>query len=174
MKAYNLNAKEIELSFGKISALVLGERGRGRWQVIVPAPKDIKDGSGVCIGKTKTGKNKIVFCDDKKGWLARVSTEGRYVRGATGFIKANPAKVKIIEAGNGAYGDAGRLGTWKDYLLQIEDNTFVYVKPTRASTVSPYYLYFSKDNVYRVEREELDIFLDNMDIEFDEDKMEQL
>ena len=165
MKAFNLEAETKEFDFGKISVIALGERGRGRYEVIVPCPLGIKNGDSVDIGKSRTGKPKIVKGKESgKEWLARVSTQGAYIRGAYGNVKApKNSGVETIVKGYGAFGDAGRIGTWYDYLLKVPDNTILRVIPSRGDY---YYLAFGEREVNRVSKEEIDLFLDNHDYRF--------
>ena len=163
MKAYNLIAKEREMSFGTLSVIALGESGRGRHEALIPCPLGIEDGDKVKLGESKTGKPKILKGDDglNNVWLARVCTEGSYIRGAFGHVKApKDSGVEVVVNGYGAYGEAGRIGTWYDYILKVPDNTVIRVKPSR---LTPYFLAFGADKVYRLDEEELEIFLDSND-----------
>ena len=109
MKAYNLKATEVELASGvKFPAVVLGERGRGRRQVFVPCPEGLKVGDSVVLKETRTGRPKVVRGGSEDGfWLAHISTEAAYIRGARGRVyvhKDDKDKLQVIEQGWGAFG----------------------------------------------------------------------
>ena len=153
MRAYNLCPKDVEMSFGTISVLVLGEAGRGRKMTYVPCERKFDDGEPVALSTTRAGKPKIVAgVDYAGGWLARVSTEGAYLRGAYGHIRAlDPELVRVVAVGYGAFGAAGRVGQWYDYLLKIQPGGVLRVKPSRGPA---YFLHATPDKIVRLEREE--------------------
>ena len=168
MKQFNLikSRHEMEFSWGKIHVIALGERGRGRKLEIVPMASNISENDTVMLAETRSGKQKIIAGGDNNGWLARINTEYSYCRGTVGcvYIKDKDKKgVKVIAKGYGAYGAAGRIGTFYDYLLQIPDNTWVFVK--RSGTSNHRLLYFSSEKVYEIQPDELSIFCENMDLD---------
>jgi len=155
-KAYNLAASEVEMSFGKLRTIALGQQGRGRLLTYVPCEGDFPDGAPVALATTRTGKTKIVagHGGDAAGWLARVSTEGPYIRGAYGHIRArvqDRALVQVVAYGYGAFGDAGRVGQWCDYLLKLQPGAIIRVKPTRGQA---YFLHATTDRIVRLDQEE--------------------
>jgi hypothetical protein len=170
MKAYNLKATEVELASGvKFPAVVLGERGRGRRQVFVPCPEGLKDGDSVVLKETRTGRPKVVRGGSEDGfWLAHISTEAAYIRGARGRVyvhKDDKDKLQVIEQGWGAFGAAGRVGNWDDLLLRIDASTPVVlgVKPSRGPL---YYLLFLSDEIKRFSSiEDLKIEIDVLEID---------
>lgn len=158
-KAHNLAASEVEMSFGTLRAIALGQKGRGRMLTYVPCEGDFPDGACVALATTRTGKPKIVPGGDAAratGWLARVSTEGPYVRGAYGHVRAlDPALVSVVAYGYGAFGDAGRVGQWYDYLLALQEGAVLRVKPSRGDA---YFLHATPDRLVRLEREEVLVY----------------
>jgi hypothetical protein len=101
-RAHNLAASEVEMSFGTLRAIALGEKGRGRMLTYVPVEGDFPDGACVALATTRTGIPKIVAGPggDAAGWLARVSTEGPYIRGAYGHVRAlDPTLVRVVAYG---------------------------------------------------------------------------
>lgn len=164
MKAYNLKAIKRTVADNVVSVLELGETGRGRKLLSVKCPEGIKDGDPVSIAKaptnaTITPKPKILCTDDGASdlWLARISTEGAYIRGAYGCVSYDPAtihKPTVVAKANGAFGEAGRTGTWYDYLLVVADETVLRVKPSRNDA---YYLHFGADKVNRLTYDQLDL-----------------
>jgi hypothetical protein len=170
MKQYNLKATKRQLSFGELTVIALGEKGRGRYENLVPFQGDIAESDFVIPVPTKTGKTKIIKGGDSKGWIARISCEGCYTRGTTGyasFHKKDVDKVTVLASGNGAEGDAGRIGWWADYLLQIEDETLIRVKQHGGYKTPAFYLYFGKSEVFNISGEEIEIFLESKEYEFD-------
>ena len=95
---------------------------------------------------------------EPKGWVARISTEGAYIRGAVGTVSAPPEvakKVHVVAKGEGAFGDAGRTGNWDDILVATELEEFILrVKPSRGDA---YLLLFKEGKVTRFTYEEADL-----------------
>lgn len=65
----------------------------------------------------------------------------------------------MIAAGHGAFGDAGRVGDWKDLLLSVPENTWLRVKPSRGAAYFRWYPEVeSGREVANVDAESLDAF----------------
>ena len=173
MKAFNLSGTSKQSIAGReMTVLVMGEQGRGRKQIAVACPEEIKNGDPVTFnggGKTPQGiKRKIKIergeeSDTHDAWLARISTAGAYIRGANGGASTQPGYgVKVLEIAHGAFGDAGRTGIWRDYLAVVPFGSILRVKPSRGDC---YYLWFEADKVSRLTEDELGLLgLDyNMD-----------
>ena len=163
MKRFNINPVEKEFSWGKMHVIELGEKGRGRQYVIVPyhAPEDAEY---LDLAHTKNFHPKLIRSDSSgTGWIAYVKPDTWYIRGGYATVEA-PEPVRVIARGQGAYGDAGRLAHWHDFLLYVPDNTLIKLKNMRTV---PQYLYFSPDKVYRIEKEELELFIDVHDLAVD-------
>ena len=176
MKKYNLYPVKKKFQWGEMEVIELGERGRGRRYALIPYHAG--NSEYVEIGTTRSGKPKIVPSENPKNWLAHISSEGTYTRGTYGSVYCLPKdrdKIKIVEWGMGAYGDAGRLGEWYDFLLIIPENTFLKVRPSGGSHKRPrYWLYFGENEVYRVEKEEMDLFCEQMELERPPEKFNEL
>jgi len=132
MKTFNIQPRPVKIGEIEISAVVLGEKGRGRTQTIVPCPEnDLLE-----PGLSKTNRPRLNPSSSNAGWLSRISTEGSYVRGANGNVSAPPSlagMVQVVAKGNGAFGDAGRIGTWVDLILATHLESFhIRVKPSRG------------------------------------------
>jgi len=157
MRAYNLIPKEVEMSFGKLSTLMLGEVGRGRKMTYVPCERRFEDGEPVELVSSRAGKPKIVAGTDcNGGWLARISTEGAYLRGAYGHVRAlDPELVRVVAYGYGAFGNAGRVGVWGDYLLTLQPGAVLRVKPTRGPA---YFLHVTEDRIVQLTQEEAMVY----------------
>ena len=163
MKAFNLTTSLIEVAGDKLSVIKLGEEGRGRTLFSVSCPEGVKDGDPVAATlahiKTNGLRTKPVIKrsnDPENGWVARISTNGSYIRGACGNISYDPTQPApiVIAKGYGAFGDAGRTGNWDDVLVQVMDGTVLRIKPTRADA---YYLWFQEDKVSTLTLDELQL-----------------
>lgn len=129
----------------------LGERGRGRHQEVVTLDRRRPpDHDGVLVyhaefrGYEAGGKLRVsltapavdtrqaqpVYSTRRNCALVRASTEHVYTRGASGRIgKLTGTHASILTSGHGAHGDAGRLGTWGDYLILLGPAERVELKP---------------------------------------------
>jgi len=177
MRAFNLKSTVLTLPFGELEAIGLGEKGRGRNYTLIPCPVGIDKENNIEIGISKTGKPKIVRSSTPTtGWVARINTEGCYTRGTSGrAYKVKDDPVEVIAIGNGAYGDAGRIGEWKDYVLKIPCNTAIRVLPSGGrSKVPSYYLYFGETKVTRMDKEEFYLFVDQNNLAIDQEDWEEL
>lgn len=158
MKAYNLTAVSIEIAGITKTVVSLGEKGRGRSQCLVNVPIGLENSDLVSYRLPKPGmpgKAVVSSGGSSEGWLARVSTEGAYVRGANGNVSAAAdSGVILVAQGSGAFGDAGRTGVWTDSLLAVPDNTALRVKPSRGDA---YVLWFAVDKVSRLSFDEAEL-----------------
>jgi hypothetical protein len=153
-------------------AILLGERGRGRELTPVIVDPSVLDERGnvtgiVEIGATRSGKPKIVRGNGEPlTWLDRVCTLSSYVRGACGWVGKLPdSSAKLIAVGWGAFGDAGRIGSWADILLSVPGNTWLRVKPSRGPAYFRWYPEVETgSDVVNVDAESLDAFAEAMGI----------
>ena len=182
MKAFNLSAKNIEVAGNKVPVIQLGEAGRGRLLFTVPCPVGLKDGDTVTAVPAQVKANglktkpSIKGSDDpENGWVARISTNGSYIRGACGNVSYDPtqtnvsAPVLLIAKGYGAFGDAGRTGNWDDVLVQVMDGTVLRIKPTRADA---YYLWFQETKVSTLTLDELQLL--ELEVNFEKENRTRL
>ena len=149
MKLWNIEPNKVSTGFGEIDAVLLGEEGRGRKRALVPITKI----------------NKI-----NAQWVARLSAEGTYTRGTYGTVYVlteDRKKIKIIDFGIGAYGDAGRIGSWGDFLIAIEETPVRFLmRPSGGPAKRErYWLIFAEDKVYTVKSTEIDIFKETIGID---------
>ena len=163
MKAYNLATEMIEVAGNKLSVVKLGEEGRGRTLFTVSCPEKLQDGDTVQALPPQTKANGLKTKpsikrsnDPENGWVARISTNGSYIRGACGNVSYDPTQPApiVIAKGYGAFGDAGRTGNWDDLVVQVPDGTVLRIKPTRAEA---YYLWFQKGKVSTLTLDELEL-----------------
>lgn len=174
MKQFNLKPEMRTLSFGELMVIALGERGRNRYETLIPYQDDLSETDSAIAVPTRTGRRRIVRGHGNEGWLARIKTDGVYRRGSHGCVyvhRDDALKVKVLATGQGAYGEAGRLGTWYDYLLELED--FVLLKVQYFGGYINY-MYFTPARVFVIEQEEIYIFLEDKDYELTEDCFEKL
>jgi hypothetical protein len=154
MKTYDLTPVEISIADYQIFGVSLGESGRGRKLTTIPCPKEFKY---LEPGLTKTGKPRLNSSSSDKGWIARVSTSGAYIRGARGNVSVPThllGEFNVIAKGYGAFGDAGRTGTWDDLIFSTLLEEFILrVKPSRGDA---YLLVFSNGKVTRLSFPEAD------------------
>lgn len=149
MKLWNIEPYKVSTGFGEIDAVLLGEEGRGRKRALVPITKI----------------NKI-----NAQWVVRLSAEGTYTRGTYGTVYVlteDREKIKIIDFGVGAYGDAGRIGSWNDFLVSIEETPVRFLmRPSGGpGKRERYWIVFAKGEVYTVKQEEIDIFKETIGID---------
>lgn len=115
-----------EFKFGTVAGIALGEHGRGRQQIFLPIPKELEGSIGgmrsdLTIGLSKSGKPRINRAKDKDIYLA-LSTERGYTRRGNGVVKVPVSQtVELIARGNGADGDAGRIGYWDVILVKAKE-----------------------------------------------------
>lgn len=115
-----------EFKFGTVAGVALGEHGRGRQQVFLPTPKGLEGAIGglrsdLTIGLTKAGRPRINHGKDKDMYLA-LSSERGYTRRGNGVVKVPVGQaVELIARGNGADGDAGRIGYWDVVLVKTKE-----------------------------------------------------
>jgi hypothetical protein len=166
MKRYNLKPETRKFNWGEMSVIALGDSGRGRHEELVPfhAPEDA---NYVELAQTKAGKPKIVQSQNSTGWLAVVSGSGCYTRGTYGTVYClKGADVKVIAKGSGAYGDAGRIGGWNDFLVEVPEETFLKVRPAGGDgKIDRYWLYFDVEKVFTVSKPEMAMFCEQMGLE---------
>lgn len=130
----NLEVKVRQMKFGDLRCLTLGERGRGRKEIILPSIYDIKCGlnKGLTIGETKSGRPRVNRVDsDKDNTLFIIlDTYGGYPRRHHGSINCKIEQgIEIIAEGNGAEGDAGGIGWWGVFVLEAPvDNNLKFIK----------------------------------------------
>lgn len=124
-----LKIAEREMKFGNVTGVSIGEYGRGRREVFLPTPKglegEISHGltEDLTIGTSKTGRPRINRANKGDNELYLIlSTERNYTRRGNGYVRApKNQKVEIIARGNGADGDAGRIGSWDALILKANE-----------------------------------------------------
>lgn len=142
----NIKVKEVEMEWGILKTFNLGEAGRGRREIRLPSniPEDtIKRGvtEDLVVGFTKNGKPRINK-GKEEGFYLILSSYGGYTRRGNGKIFVpidRQQEVKVLALGNGADGDAGRIGFWDCAVLQVPNDFFIKVHNS-GGTPETYYL----------------------------------
>lgn len=156
--AEGLELREVE-RFGP--SVVLGERGRGRWEEVVTldrrSPPVITNGRVLdCEARTialpaRDGRPERKFVvlaateNPSPGALVRVSTEWVYTRGTLGRVQVLHGDVQVIARGSGAHGIAGRCGSWEDVLLIVPPGGEILIRPEGGYKTEPYRLWVDAD-----------------------------
>jgi len=124
--------EKLQMSFGELLACRLGERGRGRKEIILPVKFDAVVGEpleleGLSIGQSTTGKPTLIKRTDDKLFLI-ISSYGGYTRRGNGRIYKIEGEFKMLAFGNGADGDAGRIGDWEVEIYEAPKKGILRVK----------------------------------------------
>lgn len=168
-------AKEKTFDWGVLKYISVGEEGRGRHEEKIPVPNGVEylsngDYPALTIGLTKSGRPRINFDrgSSKMEYLI-VSTEHRYTRRGDGYFRIynENEHVSVLASGNGADGDAGRIGSWVAAVVQLPKNqTVVFeIRTAGGGYGTPWiYLIHTKENKwFEVEGGDLRDFIDTID-----------
>lgn len=165
MRLYNVEPVKESFEWGEMDVITLGEKGRGRRLTIVPFHALFEDkGDKYDVALTKTGRPKIVVSEGApKGWIAKLSSEGVYTRWTKGFVsvlKDDMENIEVLATGMGAFGDAGRLGSWNDHLVKVNEKiTRIYVHPAGDWKRENFWLVFNyKSEPVKVNVDEVNLF----------------
>lgn len=120
-----LKAKGKEMEWGTLRYMAVGEEGRGRRLISLPCPPDIEIvepglQADLTITKTKSGRPRISHGNDNELYMV-LSAQGGYTRRGNGTIQVPAGQenlFEIIARGNGADGDAGRIGYWDCMVIK--------------------------------------------------------
>ena len=153
-----LSSEERKFDFGSIHQVSMGEHGRGRKLLALTCPENtvVREGMNpeLTIGLTKSGKPRIFQRQDDEIYLL-LSAEGEYTRRGCGVIRVLTAEAEnfeVLASGNGADGDAGRIGYWDCKLMHARGNGIVAVQPSGRNYGIEPILYIVKDGkVYNCE-----------------------
>lgn len=118
-----------------IIGITLGETGRGRKEVFLPLPNGFNAGDTIAkgmhpdltIGFSRSGKPRINRATTCEMWVILYSY-GNYSRRGDGRIYAFKSEPELYARGQGADGDAGRIGNWHDVLLKTRPGDVVRVQ----------------------------------------------
>ena len=149
----NLKAEERKFDFGTIYQVSAGEKGRGRKLLTLTCPKDVvvpeeKLVKELTVGMTKSGKPRLFAKKDGDMYLL-LSAQGGYTRRGCGTLytlAGHLGDVSVLASGNGADGDAGRIGFWDVLLLKVNvPETVIRVRTSGAGYGTPSDFYLVKN-----------------------------
>ena len=164
-----------EMDWGTLTRFTVGEEGRGRKLMSLPVPQWLEKLEGeklypdLTIGETKTGRPRIVKGTDTRMFMI-LSAEGGYTRRGDGVIyvrKGTYDKIKTLASGNGADGDAGRVGFWMCACIEVPNDDFIIRVRTSGSgygTPSDFYI-VHQCAVYHAVNEDLEATCEHIGID---------
>lgn len=152
-----LELKKKEEDWGILNQYEAGESGRGRQLLRIPTYPDAEDieaglHKDLTIGFTRSGRPRLNKEEDSQMYML-LSAQGRYTRRGNGTIwclKGKEDCIEVLSSGNGADGDAGRIGFWDVQLLEVPEETIIRVRTGGAGygTPSDFYIVHG-GNVYK-------------------------
>lgn len=169
MKAYKIKPIKIAFPFGEANVITVGQEGRGRRIVYVHAPENFTGSEPIEVASTRSGGVKLVHSKNygtSNYWCAKISSAGTYTKRTGGAIYTNDMSAEVLAYGNGAYGDAGRNGSWLEILVKIKDGSMIRVEPIGGYKTDNYFLHFTETEVIRVEANQMEIHIEknNLDV----------
>lgn len=172
----NLQIETRKMSFGDLKCVTLGEKGRGRKEILLPSLSNIVCGlnKDLTIGVTKNGRPRInrVKQEDNTMYLL-IDTYGGYSRRGSGFIDYQEGQgFETIAEGNGADGDAGRIGSWGVYVVKapVDDKLkFIKIKYSGKDNKISYVAVLGQD-VRLISEDDIDIFFDQLNLDLNDYK----
>ncbi len=163
-----LHASEVKLEFGTIYQIQQGQRGRGRKLVALTCSESCTLEQGLnrsySIGLTKSGKPRVIEQADNKVFLL-LHSNGGYTRRHDGSILIDKNAVEILAVGNGADGDAGRIGSWQVALLEAKEDTVILIDYSGHYGKENEYICVHRGAVYAVPVSQFDDFCEHMGAE---------
>lgn len=144
-----LRATDVEMEWGNLHQIALGEKGRGRKLMTLPCPLDIEEitkglHADLTIGLTKSNRVRINHGHDDKLYMI-LSSQGGYTRRGCGTIQIPEMDVNrfnVLIRGNGADGAAGRIGYWDCMVIEAPlTDAIVRVRTSGAGYGTPSDLY---------------------------------
>lgn len=173
----NINSKEVEMEWGNLHQISLGEQGRGRKEIRLACTNETHLDKGLnmsyTIGMTRSGRPRVNYQKDATLYLL-ISTQGGYTRRGDGWIGSwteNTCQYKVLAKGNGADGAAGRIGYWDCAVIQVEGNPesdWIRIRTSGGGYgTDPQWLNISSKGVFFFEDTESAIqYADNTGIDF--------
>lgn len=130
------------------SVVFLGEEGRGRrYEKVALDRKNPPECINMYVREAhpvkitlppKDGKPERVFyvlgrrLVGNAGVLVRIDTNRGYIRNADGRWTTVEGSPENLVAGYGAFGDAGRVGSWSDGIVMMRAGDVIRIRPTRG------------------------------------------
>ena len=173
----NLGIETRKMSFGDLEVISLGERGRGRKEILLPSKCDVICGLNkeLTIGVTKNGRPRINRVDPQKDntMYLLIDTYGGYSRQGNGYIDyVEEQGFEILSEGNGADGDAGRIGSWGVYVVKAPVNDklkIIKIKYSGKANKIAYIVVLGQD-VRLISEDDIDIFFDQLNLDMNDYK----
>ena len=172
----NLQIETRKMSFGDLKCVVMGEKGRGRKEILLPSLSNIVCGLNkeVTVGVTKNGRPRINRVKQQDGTMyLLIDTYGGYSRQGNGYISFREEQgFEIIAEGNGADGDAGRIGSWGVYVIKapVDDKLkFIKIKYSGKANKEAYLAVIGQD-VRLISEEDIDLFFDQLTLDMEDYK----
>ena len=172
MPAYSFRGGEISRGIkaerGAAGIVVkLGEEGRGRVLTEVPLvssenPSCLLEAAVVKLSEKEIpsrysdGQPQIktaygLTAGEKKeenAFLVHIDTSGPYTRDTTGEIIVKRGNPTVLASGEGAHGDAGRIGGWTDTLVVLKKGEVLLVRQEGGyKSAGPWAIYIEEDQV---------------------------
>lgn len=158
-------AEERKLDFGTLYQVAVGSFGRGRKPVVLTAPQGctLRNGANpnFTIGVTKSGKPRIVATTGDDSLYLLVDSYGGYSRRGCGYVHLL-SNAEAVVVGNGADGDAGRIGQWDIILVKFTAPVGVVRMLPSGGRADYTYFIAHGGNIFRVEAADMDAFLDTL------------
>lgn len=173
----NLSIETRKMSFGDLKCVVMGEKGRGRKEILLPSLSNIVVGlnKDLTIGMSRNGRPRINRVDHQKDntMCLLIDTYGGYSRQGNGYIEYREEQgFEILAEGNGADGDAGRIGSWGVYVIKApvdEKLKIIKIKYSgKANRIS--YLAVLGQDVRLISEDDIDIFFDQLNLDMNDYK----
>ncbi len=162
-----------KMKFGDVTGVAIGESGRGRREVFLPTPKFVQANdvikefrSDLTIGTSKSGRPRINARKDDDIYLI-LSSERDYTRRGNGFIEApKDQELELIARGNGADGDAGRVGHWDAVILKAhEGDVFRVIWGGYGYGFEPTFYVVASGKVYAADQPEIEDLYESLGLE---------
>jgi hypothetical protein len=146
MKPYNIHPDLIQIHGKTAPVIELGYDGRNSEQKYIYCPVHFQflEATPPSIGEVKL-KRILVKSTSSKGWIARIDTQGFYVRGANGEVAVDPNFVDNLEIVARAKGKSNRC---PDLIIQTTlDHFWLRVSPANSDA---YILCFDDEKVSKI------------------------
>jgi len=158
--------------WGTFEFFAMGEEGRGRRLMTLPSgikadtiTKGLHD--DITIGTTRNGRPRINSGRDNEIYLMLTSSGG-YTRRGNGYFQVpalQDSTIDVLAFGNGADGDAGRIGSWACILMRVpNDADFITKIQYSGGGNEPHYVFCHEGSVYEGTKENIIDLCDHLDI----------
>jgi len=162
MKLYGIEPIFEAMPWGeKVKVISLGEKGRGRRlsYVLFDAEYD-PSADNYEASLDDTGLARIFRTERaSNGWIMKLSGAGTYTRDTHGTVyvlNEYVGNVKVLAYGFGAWGTAGRIGDWWEFVVTVKEPAVFLIRPAGGSGKRPrWFLVVDGGKTVRVDQEEV-------------------